>query len=118
MNELKQSVLDLLEKGTREDERKLDEYREIRIEADISKNAEGSAKVTIGETQVIAGVKLALGEPYEDSKDQGNIIVGAEFLPMASPDFESGPPSVESVELSRVVDRGIRESGCIDLKKL
>jgi len=72
----------------------------------------------MGETQLIAGVKLALGTPYADSPNEGNIMVGAEFLPMASPDFETGPPSVESIELSRVVDRGIRESKTIDLKKL
>lgn len=117
-SELKQSILSLLDKGTREDERKLDEYRDIKIETNISKNAEGSAKVTMGETQLIAGVKLALGTPYADSPNEGNIMVGAEFLPMASPDFETGPPSVESIELSRVVDRGIRESKTIDLKKL
>ena len=33
-----------------------------------------------------------------------------ELLPMAFPTFESGPPSEQAIEYSRVVDRGIRES--------
>jgi len=37
---------------------------------------------------------------------------------MASPRFESGPPNEESIEVARVIDRGIRESGAIDTKKL
>jgi len=40
----------------------------------------------------------------------------AEFRPMASPRFESGPPNEESIEVARVIDRGIRESGAIDTK--
>jgi exosome complex component RRP42 len=37
---------------------------------------------------------------------------------MGSPSFEAGPPDENSIELARVVDRGIRESGMIDLEKL
>jgi exosome complex component RRP42 len=37
---------------------------------------------------------------------------------MASPAFEVGPPSRESIEVARVVDRSIRESKMIDLGEL
>ncbi len=114
----KNYLLSLLDKGTRLDGRKLDEYREVKVSHDVSENAEGAARVKIGDTEVIAGVKLETGEPYPDSPDEGNIIVSGEFLGLANEDFESGPPSAESIELSRVVDRGIRESKAIDLKKL
>ena len=42
----------------------------------------------------------------------------AEFVPLASPDFESGPPREDAIELARVVDRGVRESQVIQLEKL
>jgi exosome complex component RRP42 len=45
-------------------------------------------------------------------------MVNAELRPIASPTFELGPPDENSIELSRVVDRGIRESETIDLDKL
>ncbi len=114
----KDYINSLSEKGLRIDGRKLDEYRKISIETGVSKNAEGSSRVKIGDTEVICGVKLDLGKPYPDSPDEGSIMVTAELSPLASPRFESGPPSAESIELARVVDRGIRESKSIDLKKL
>ncbi len=112
-------IKSLLDKGLREDGRKLEEYRKISIEYGVSaKSAEGSARVKIGETEVVAGVKFDIGTPFPDRPDEGTIIVNAELLPLSSPEFESGPPGVESIELSRVVDRGIRESKAIDFKKL
>ena len=108
-----------LEKGIRIDSRKFDELRSpIKIETNISKSAEGSAKVTIGETEVLAGIKMSVGEPYPDSQDAGVLITGAELSPMASPEFESGPPREDAIELARVIDRGLRESKMIDFKKL
>ena len=37
---------------------------------------------------------------------------------MAFPTFEAGPPNETSIEIARVVDRGIRESKMIDIEKL
>ncbi len=114
----KDQLLKFLESGTRFDGRALDEFREVSIEYHISGTAEGSARVTFGDTVVIAGVKLDMGSPFPDRPDEGAITVNAELLPLSNPNFESGPPGIESIELARVVDRGIRESKAIDLKKL
>ena len=107
-----------LQEGKRFDNRKLDEFREIEIELGVSKNAEGSAKVKIGKTEVLVGVKMSIGEPYPDSPNKGNLMVTAELLPLSSPRFESGPPKFPVIELGRVIDRGIRESKFIDFEKL
>ena len=116
---LKKYIIELAKReGKRIDGRKFDEYRNISIEYNISKNAEGSAKVKIGNTMVVAGVKMEVGEPFPDKPDEGNLIVNAEFSPVASPEFEPGPPNEYATELARVVDRGIREAKAIDMKKL
>jgi len=111
-------ALELIQKGKRVDGRKFDEYREIKIEPNAINTAEGSAFVSMGETKVFAGVKMEVSTPFADTPDEGTLMVNAEFTPLASPDFEAGPPGEEAVELARVVDRGIRESESIDLKKL
>ncbi len=111
-------IREYLEHGNRFDKRNPEEYREIKIELGISKKAEGSAKVKIGKTEVWAGVKMEIAEPYPDSKDKGNLMVTAELTPLSHPKFEYGPPKFEAIELGRLVDRGIRESKYIDLKKL
>ena len=119
MNEQQRKhLLNALAKNIRYDGRKLDEYRPVSIERGVSETAEGSARVKIGETDLIAGVKLSIGTPYPDTPDEGSLMVGAELLPLSSPKFELGPPGIQAVELARVVDRGIRESKAIDVKKL
>ncbi|RLJ09095.1 MAG: RNA-binding protein [Candidatus Aenigmatarchaeota archaeon] len=113
-----QYLIRLAEKGVRGDGRKGEEYRKIEIEKNTIAKAEGSAKVKIGSTEVVAGVKMDVGEPFPDKPDEGILITNAEFSPIASPEFETGPPDEDAIELARVVDRGIRESGAIDMKKL
>lgn len=114
----KTNLVRYLSEEKRFDGRKLEEFRPIEIEYNVSKTAEGSAKVKIGETEVIAGIKLEIGKPYPDTPDEGGLMVGTELLPLSSPDFEAGPPGIESIEMARVVDRGLRESKAIDNKKL
>lgn len=114
----KESIINLVENGKREDGRDFDEYRDITIETDVISKAEGSAKVTLGKTQVIVGVKPQIGSPFPDTPNLGVLMTNCELLPMADPTFEPGPPSEDSIELARVVDRGIRESEMVDLDKL
>jgi len=111
-------VKKLIDTGVRIDGRSFEEFRPIKIEKGIIKTAEGSARVTIGKTKVLAGIKIDIHEPYADTPNEGNLIVSAEFVPFASPEFEPGPPGPEAVELARVVDRGIRESKALDTEKL
>jgi len=115
--ELKHHILKALDAEMRFDGRKLTEFRNIEIETGISKNAEGSARVKMGETEIMAGIKLGIDKPFLDRPEDAILMVGTELLPMASPEFEAGPPDDQSIELSRVVDRGIRESKAIELKK-
>ncbi len=103
----RQYLFNLASKGERIDRRKVDDYRKIVVEPGVIEKAEGSARVKIGDTEVLVGVKMDLGEPYPDKPDDGVMIVGAEFSPIASPGFETGPPDENAIELARVVDRGI-----------
>ncbi len=117
-NEFKQYLVNSLEQGVRLDGRALDQYRDVKVEYSISSTAEGSARVKIGDTVVLAGVKMEIATPFPDRPDEGAIMVNAEFLPLSNPNFESGPPGMPAIELARVVDRGIRECNAVDLKKL
>lgn len=118
MMDPKQHIIKGLAKGIRLDGRKAEDYREVELEYGVSKTAEGSARVKIGDTEVIAGAKLLIGDPFPDTPDEGALMVNVELLPLSSPRFESGPPGIEAIELARVVDRGIRESKEVDIKKL
>ena len=56
----------LAEQGKRIDGRSFNQYRNIQIETKVVNKAEGSARVYIGNTQALVGVKMDLGEPFQD----------------------------------------------------
>lgn len=114
----RQQIMDLLSSGRRVDGRGLEDLRPVEIRCQGVKNAEGSAEVRLGKTLAIAGVKTSIGTPFADTPDMGVMIVNAEFLPIASPTFEPGPPDENAIELARVIDRGLRRAEMIDLKQL
>jgi exosome complex component RRP42 len=114
----KDYIYNLMLKGQRADGRAFDEIRDIEIRTNVIEKAEGSAWIKMGGTEILVGVKLQVGTPFPDSADQGVIITSMELNPIASPDFEAGPPREKAIEMARVTDRGIRESGAIDLNKL
>jgi exosome complex component RRP42 len=119
MSEIKKDHIHrLLARGKRVDGRNWDEFREITIQTNFTETAEGSARVRLGNTDVLVGVKMETGIPFPDTPDKGVLATNAELIPLASPTFEPGPPDENAIELARVVDRGIRESEMIDLDAL
>ncbi|PIX31882.1 RNA-binding protein, partial [Candidatus Bathyarchaeota archaeon CG_4_8_14_3_um_filter_42_8] len=111
-------IVQLIAKGKRLDGRGLMDYREIKVEQGIIERAEGSARVLLGRTEVLVGIKIEIGQPFSDTPNEGVLTVNTELVPLASSTFEPGPPDENSIEIARVVDRGIRESKAIDLEKL
>ena len=107
-----------MEQGKRVDGRALDEARELSIETNAIPKANGSARVRLGDTETICGVKIQPDRPFPDSGDKGLLICTAELLPLSHPTVETGPPQPHVIELARVVDRGIRESHMIDVSQL
>jgi len=111
-------IAQTIDTGKRTDGRTLTDYREFTIEQGVIEKAEGSARVFLGKTQILVGIKVETGEPFPDTPNEGVMTVNAELVPLASPTYETGPPDETSIELARIVDRGIRESKAIDTEKL
>jgi len=119
IDELKKTkISDLLAQGKRVDGRAFDEPRPLKIETGVIPKANGSARVFLGDTEVITGIKVQPDRPFPDMGDKGIFICTAEILPLAHPDIETGPPPPAVIELARVVDRGIRESHMVDVSQL
>lgn len=119
LSEIKRGHIEMkLKEGMRENGRKLDEFRKINIQTNYIPRANGSAFVNLGNTKILVGIKVESGEPFPDTPNLGVLTTNVEMLPMAFPTFEPGPPNDESIEIARVVDRGIRESKMLDLEKL
>ena len=115
---LRAHLSDLSANNARIDGRSQWEGRNLVVEHSVLPRAEGSARVRMGDTIVLAGVKFQIMQPYPDRPNQGGLMCSADVRPIAGRNWEAGPPSPEAIELGRVVDRGIRESGCIDVDSL
>ncbi|MEJ2259115.1 MAG: exosome complex protein Rrp42 [Nitrosopumilaceae archaeon] len=119
IDELKKSqILELLEQGKRIDGRGFDEPRKLTVEINAIPKANGSARVRLGDTEAVCGVKIQPDRPFPDMGDKGIFICTAELLPLSHPSVETGPPGPDVIELARVVDRGIRESHMVDVSQL
>jgi exosome complex component RRP42 len=114
----KKKISELLLYDKRLDGRGLTDYRSAKVETGLIGTASGSALVSLGKTKVMTGVKIETGTPFPDRPQDGVLTTNVELVPLASPNFEPGPPSESSIELARVVDRGIRESKALDLSEL
>lgn len=114
----REKIEDALAEGKRLDGRTPTDYREIIVEDGVSPCSSSAIRVKVGKTEVLCGVHLAVTTPYADSPDEGTFMTSAELHPMASQQFDIGRPGINAIELGRVIDRGIRESGFIDFKGL
>ena len=117
-NLMKGHMESLAAEGKRADGRGINDFREVKIETGLINTAEGSAMVHLGNTKVLCGVKLLIGTPYPDSPKSGTMTTSTELAPLADQSFDPGPPRERSIELARVVDRGIRESRMVDIGAL
>ncbi len=106
--------------GKRLDGRALGEFRKFTIEKNIIGTAEGSARVRLGGTEVLVGIKVGMGKPYSNKPDHGMLATSVELRSIAHHTFDPFQTTnkAKAIEISRVVDRGIRESGMIDLESL
>ncbi|MEC8877676.1 MAG: RNA-binding protein, partial [Candidatus Thermoplasmatota archaeon] len=69
----------LAAQGKRTDGRGTNEFRGVSIETGLISTAEGSSRVSLGDTTVMCGVKLLVGTPYPDSPGRGSMTTTAEL---------------------------------------
>jgi exosome complex component RRP42 len=114
----RKKIQEVIATGKRMDGRDLLQYRDLQIRTKFLEKVEGSAEVKLGKTHVVVGVKTGVGTPFEDSPDEGVMMINAEYTPVAHPTWEPGPPPDSAVELARVVDRGLRAAEVLNMGDL
>ena len=106
----------------RADGRAPDALRPITIETGVSKFAEGSARITCGDTVVLCLATVEDKVPrFLEGKDRGWITAEYAMLPRATPERSqresiAGRPGGRTFEIQRLVGRALRMA--IDLKAL
>jgi ribonuclease PH len=109
-------------KFKRPDGRANDALRPITIEVGVSKFAEGSARISFGDTQVLCLATLQESVPrFLEGKGSGWITAEYAMLPRSTPERSqresiAGRPGGRTFEIQRLVGRALRTA--VDLKAL
>ena len=100
-------------KNVRADGRQQRELRDVEIACGVIAQATGSARVRIGSTDVIVGVKAEIGTPDVETPSIGAVEFSVECSPLASPKFRGRGGDELSAELASAIEKsfGVGMSG-------
>lgn len=119
----KKFVIDGASKNVRSDGREQRELRDVEIATGVIAQATGSARVRIGSTDVIVGVKAEIGTPDVETPGHGAVEFSVECSPLASPKFRGRGGDELSAELSTAIEKSFGvgmagEAAALDLASL
>ncbi len=99
------------EKGIRNDGRRFDELRPIKIEAGVLKRADGSAFLEWGENKVMAAVYGPREMHPRHAQDPSRAVVQARYnmAAFSVPDRKRPGPDRRSVEISKLMSEALEE---------
>ncbi|CAN6707967.1 unnamed protein product [Malus baccata var. baccata] len=102
----------------RSDGRKRLTPRPINVKTGVISQANGSARVRMGATDVIASVKAELGRPTALQPDKGKVFINVDCSPTAAPMFEGRGGEELSAELSVALRHCLLGGAGIELSSL
>ncbi|KAJ4808746.1 Exosome complex component RRP42 [Rhynchospora pubera] len=94
-----------IEQNLRADGRTRNQFRPICVETGVIPQANGSARVRLGATEVIASIKAELGKPSILHPDKGKVSIFVDCSPTAAPIYEGKGGEELSMELSVALER-------------
>ncbi|KAJ3432875.1 EXOSOME COMPLEX EXONUCLEASE RIBOSOMAL RNA PROCESSING PROTEIN [Anaeramoeba flamelloides] len=107
-----------LKENIRSDGREMFDYRDITLQTGNLPQTNGSSLFKLGNTHIITGVKVEIGEPLKDHPNEGRLEISVECCPSASPEFEGRGAEDLNSELSGAMNKIINTNSALDLKSL
>ncbi|RLM69580.1 exosome complex component RRP43 [Panicum miliaceum] len=107
-----------LGESVRPDARRLSEARPTTVALGAVSSAHGSALVRLGDTAMLASVKLEVMSPPAESSDDGSIAVEFHMPPICSPLVRPGRPADVAPVISKALEDVLMSSGMLNLKDL
>ncbi|CAD7698743.1 unnamed protein product [Ostreobium quekettii] len=116
-------ITQCVEGGLRGDGRGCLDHRVTRLDVGTIPQANGSARVQLGGTDVMVGVKVEIGAPLAFRPDSGRVEFNVDFSPCGSPDFEGKEGEVLGADLANALARSVvvgpdGKAGGLDLATL
>lgn len=87
------------------------DMRPVELQLGVIAQAAGSARLHLGATDVIVGVKVEVGPPAPSAPDQGRLQVSVEFSPCASPEYQGKSGETSGETIAAAIEASLRPSG-------
>lgn len=104
-----------VQEDLRVDGRGCEDYRCVEVETDVVSNTSGSARVKLGHTDILVGVKAEMGTPKLEKPDEGYVEFFVDCSANATPEFEGRGGDDLGTEIANTLAR-IFNKGSLDLK--
>ncbi|OWK02780.1 hypothetical protein Celaphus_00010626 [Cervus elaphus hippelaphus] len=101
----------------RVDGRGCEDYRCVEVETDVVSNTSGSARVKLGHTDILVGVKAEMGTPKLEKPNEGYLEFFVDCSASATPEFEGRGGDDLGTEIANTLYRIFNKSS-IDLESL
>lgn len=111
-------ILHGVQDDLRIDGRGCEDYRGIEVETDVVSNTTGSARVKIGHTDVLVGVKAEMATPKLDRPNEGYLEFFVDCSANATPEFEGRGGEELGTEIANMLYKIFDNKSSIDLETL
>ncbi|XP_057337025.1 exosome complex component RRP42 [Microplitis mediator] len=111
-------ILHGVDADLRIDGRRQCEYRSIEIETKLMPQTNGSARLRVGNTDVLVGVKVEVDTPFPDRPNEGKLEFFVDCSANAAPEFEGKGGDDLATEISNVLANAYQSQKTFDLKFL
>ncbi|XP_075444732.1 exosome complex component RRP42 [Ascaphus truei] len=111
-------ILHGIQDDLRTDGRGCEDYRCIEVETDVVSNTTGSARVKIGHTDVLVGVKAEMGVPRLERPEEGYLEFFVDCSANATPEFEGRGGEELGTEIANTLYKIFDNKSSIDLESL
>uniref|UniRef100_A0A2H6NDU9 Exosome component 7 n=1 Tax=Micrurus carvalhoi TaxID=3147026 RepID=A0A2H6NDU9_9SAUR len=107
-----------VQEDLRVDGRGCEDYRCTEVETDVISNTNGSARVKLGHTDILVGVKAEMGTPKLEKPNEGCLEFFVDCSANATPEFEGRGGEELGTEIANTLYRIFNNKSSINLKIL
>ncbi|XP_017753359.1 PREDICTED: exosome complex component RRP42 isoform X1 [Eufriesea mexicana] len=111
-------ILHGIDADFRNDGRRRCEYRPMEIETKLMPQTHGSARLHIGNTDILVGIKVELDIPYADTPNEGKLEFFVDCSATATPAFEGKGGDDLATEISNTLTVAYQTRNAFDLRTL
>ncbi|KAF0931963.1 hypothetical protein E2562_007464 [Oryza meyeriana var. granulata] len=107
-----------IRESVRPDARRPDGARPTTVALGAVSSAHGSALVRLGDTAMLASIKLEVMSPSSEAPDEGSVAVEFHMPPICSPLVRPGRPAEVASVICKTLENILMSSGMLNLKEL